>query len=188
MVEENEKRRPEHTLLDRDLVTRTLKGDNTAFAELVKAYYRIFFALALEYVHDVGKAEDIVQEGWIEIYKSLRNLQDREKFGSWAYTIIRRKCMEECRDTRKEAYAMTGYSKEQYIQEKISKAVNPQHELILKAVSRLPKGYREVAVLYFFDELASYEIAKRLKLSLSGVYVTLHRAKKMLKEILQEEI
>jgi RNA polymerase sigma-70 factor, ECF subfamily len=188
MVEEYEKRRLERTLLDKDLVKRTLKGDNAAFAELVKAYYRIFFALALEYVHDAGKAEDVVQEGWIEIYKSLRNLKDREKFGPWAYTIIRRQCVKEIHDTRRESKAMTGYSNEQYIQEKMSKAVNPQHERIMKAMSRLPKGYREVAVLHFFDELESDEIAKRLEMSLSLVYVNLHRAKNMLKELLQEDL
>ena len=83
---------------------------------------------------------------------------------------------------------MTGYSKEQYIQDKISKTVDPRHAMIMKAMSHLPRGYREVAVLHFFDELESYEIAKRLKMSRSQVYVNLHRAKNMLKEMLQEEI
>lgn len=188
MVEESNKRRPDRTTLDGDLVKRTLKGDNSAFAELVKAYYKIFFSLAFEYVHDVATAEDVLQEGWLEIFRSLRSLRDREKFGSWAYTIMRRKCTDVIYDTKRESKAISDFANEHRVRQKNSGRMDPKHENIVKAISCLPKIYREVAVLYFFEEADIQEISERVGISLSTVYVFIHRAKKMLKEMLKEEL
>lgn len=69
--------------LDKELVEKTLRGDNRSFTELVEAYYLIYYSLALGIVHDSGRAEDIVQDGLMTIYKELESLKDRERFGSW---------------------------------------------------------------------------------------------------------
>jgi RNA polymerase sigma factor (sigma-70 family) len=175
--------------LERKLIKRTLAGDNTAFTELMKQYYRIYFALALRYTHDLSKAEDVLQDGWMEIYQSLPSLENPDKFGSWGYTIIRRKCIKDFKDIKEESKAMMNYTQEQKIKSSLENRVvsaGTKQEQIVKAISELPRAQREIVVLHFFQEMNCDEISERLDLPLNTVYVYIHRAKLQLKELLKE--
>jgi RNA polymerase sigma factor (sigma-70 family) len=76
-----------------ELVRRILAGDNQAFADLIDANYGVYYALAIGFVHNHDRAEDIVQEGMIRIHEQLKTLQDPEQFRSWAYTVVKRICI-----------------------------------------------------------------------------------------------
>jgi RNA polymerase sigma-70 factor (ECF subfamily) len=193
-MEEENKGRTNRERLDGELVRRTLAGDNDAFTELVENYYRIFYALALGYLHDLGKAEDAIQEGLVAIHKSLPDLREPERFGSWAYTIIRRKSIRAIRELHRESDIMMQYSEQEEmnkVQDKVSTEpmevmdMHAKQSEIVKAIGRLSEKYQEIIVLYYYQHLDINEISERLHLSIGAADVRLHRARKHLHEILQ---
>ena len=187
-MKDEKKQSPQPGTLERKLIKRTLAGDNTAFTELMKQYYRIYFALALRYTHDLSKAEDVLQDGWMEIYQSLPTLENPDKFGSWGYTIIRRKCIKDFKNILDESKAMMNYTQEQKVKNSLEHRIvsaGMKHEQIVKAISELPRTQREIVVLHFYHEMNCDEISERLDLPLNTVYVYIHRAKQQLKVLLK---
>jgi RNA polymerase sigma-70 factor (ECF subfamily) len=179
---------------DENLVQKTLKGDNQAFTELIGRYYRLFISVALGYTHELDVAEDMVQEGLVEMHRSLHNLREQAKFAAWAETIVRRKCLIYLEKVKTEAKVLQEYGREEHrvkeLDEKDPQSMGPEDEKrinIIKAVSGLPVKYREVSVLFYFDQLNAGEIAERLKITPELVQVRLFRARKMLKERLSRD-
>lgn len=183
--EESEQRK-----LERELVEKTLAGDNDAFTELVGMYYRIFMALALSYMHDLGRAEDIVQEGLFTMHEELGTLREPEKFGSWGYTIIRRKAIRAIKIMKKESKTMVEYSEKEEVkkaQEKSSENMDlrDKKEAIVHGISKLSHRYREIMTLYYLEQLDLQQICIKLRLSRRATDIRLYRARKKLKEILE---
>jgi len=176
---------------DRELVEEVLKGDNNAFALLIKSYYKLFLALALHYTHELSLAEDIVQEGLIDIYKSIRTIRDPDMFGSWSYTIIKRQCIKWVLKEKSESHMITRYKEKEKIEETMREGIehNQRKEehskKLLVAIADLPRDYREIVVLHFLEELSPVEIARKLKLSMRTVYVRIYRAKLLLRDMLK---
>lgn len=182
---------------DGELVSKTLAGDNEAFAELIGIYYKLFYSLALSYVHDLDQAKDVVQDGLIIIHKTLETLRDPNQFVSWAYTIIRREAIHAVRNAKRETQGMNKYSELQKIEElKEKKMESPEESMnldfkkkaIVKATALLPERYRQMIVLYYVEQMNIKDIANRLGVSLITADVRLFRARKKLKEILKRTV
>ena len=179
---------------DGELVRKSLEGDNEAFAELVGRHYKMFYSLVLGYLHNLAKAEEVVQDGLIEIHKCLRQLQEPEKFRAWGYTIIRRKAIRALRLITKEEQAMQKYLEIESIKIAHERALKRQAEMpdstreerILNAISQLPRKYREIMVLYFLEEIEIEEVAEKLRITERTAIVRLYRAKKKIRDILEE--
>ena len=71
------------------LVRSAAGGDLDAFAEIVKRFQHMAFGYALSFVHDLGQAEDIVQEAFIEAWYALATLNDPAAFAGWLRGIVR---------------------------------------------------------------------------------------------------
>lgn len=181
--------------LDKELVEKTLRGDNRSFTELFEAYYLIYYSLALGIMHDAGRAEDIVQDGLMTMYKELENLKDQERFGSWGYTIIRRKCLRVLRNLKSESDTLEEYTEmealrlvqDQAQNEPIEDASNrSKSEAIVRAITELsPESYRQILMLYYIENIGLGEISKRLGLSIQTANIRLFRARKKLQRMLE---
>jgi RNA polymerase sigma-70 factor, ECF subfamily len=191
-----EKNKIDRHELNAELVQRTLAGDNEAFAELVKAYYRLYYNLALGFVHDPDKAEDIVQEGLIEIHHNLGKLREPRKFYSWAYTIIRNNCYR-ARKVMMDESTTNMSELEQSDALKVERMISPetldtsfelraQHEDIIKAIYSLPFKYREVSILFFCLELNYKQISELMPINPHAAEMRIHRARKLLSDILKD--
>ncbi len=175
---------------NKELVLKTLAGDNESFAELVEEYYKLFYSLALSYMHDLDQAKDVVQDGLITIHETLDTLHDPSQFVSWSYTIIRRKAIHALRNMKRETKGMRIYSeiqKMEEMKEKESRSMNLKirKEAIIKATAVLPERYRQMIVLYYVEEMNIRDIAKGLGVSLVTANVRLFRARRKLKEKLK---
>lgn len=181
-------------LEDGELVKKTLSGDKEAFTCLINKYYRMFYRLCMGYLKNHEEVQDVVQEGVIQIYHSLKSLEDPLKFGSWSYTVIRRQCIELIRSREREKRGMTKYTdieKMKSIQEQaelkseLSMEHQKQRDCITEAVYQLPKLYQEVAILYFLEGLDSHQIGELLDISAHAAEMRLHRAKAILRDLLK---
>jgi RNA polymerase sigma-70 factor, ECF subfamily len=72
-------------------------GDLDAFESLVRAHTPVVYAHALRFFGDRFAAEDVVQEVWIKVYRSLSSFDDRARFSTWLYRVTRNTCLDQVR-------------------------------------------------------------------------------------------
>lgn len=79
---------------DAKLLAAARDGDLDAFEALVRAHTRIVYAHALRFFGDEHTAEDVAQEVWIKVYRSLSTFDERARFTTWLYRITRNTCLD----------------------------------------------------------------------------------------------
>lgn len=137
----------------------------------------------ISHLHDEHAADDVLQDIFLKVHKSIGSLRDEAKIGAWLYTIARNAITDHYRqrpmeplDPELEIETASGTrSAEQSLAVSLGLRIN-----------RLPERYREAVVLTGIDGLTQAEMAERLHLSLSGGKSRVQRAREMLKRGLLE--
>jgi len=82
---------------DLALVAQARDGDLDAFEVLVRRHTRVVYAHALRFFGDPQAAEDIVQEVFVKVFRSLDSFDERARFSTWLYRVTRNTCLDEVR-------------------------------------------------------------------------------------------
>lgn len=146
--------------------------------------------LAFSYVKDAEIAKDMVQNTFIKCYKNLESFRFDAQIKTWLYRIT----INECKDYLKSwNYKMVQVKS--FINE-TAKSIMPstektvidkyKNEEIKNTIFSLPKVYREVVYLYYYDSLTTEEIAKVLDVPVNTVKTRLRRAKQRLESMIKE--
>ncbi|NJM06274.1 sigma-70 family RNA polymerase sigma factor [Candidatus Gracilibacteria bacterium] len=172
------------------LIQRTLAGDQRAFAELVERYTGAVFNLAYRMLNNAQDAEDAVQEIFLRAYRRLDSYDTERKFVTWLLTIASNYCIDRLRRRRFDWLTLddvafwlpstrTGPER--------NALLNEQRAAVQQALQALPEQYRSITVLRYWQDLSYLEIAEVTGLSESAVKTRLHRARKMLETVLQQD-
>lgn len=87
------------------LIQLARKGDTSAFREIVNKFQQMVYSVSLRMLNDVGKAEDMVQETFLQVWSKLSEYRvDKASFSTWIYTIVNRKCIDQLRQTKNELH------------------------------------------------------------------------------------
>jgi RNA polymerase sigma-70 factor (ECF subfamily) len=78
---------PEQMRTDMQLVRRCLAGEQGAFVEIVEAYQNMVYNLAYRFLGDSGEAEDLAQEVFLKVYRSLKSFKGLSTLKTWIYRI-----------------------------------------------------------------------------------------------------
>ncbi|MDM5248001.1 sigma-70 family RNA polymerase sigma factor [Lysinibacillus sp. G4S2] len=146
---------------------------------------------AFSYVKDTEIAKDVVQNTFIKCYKNLDSFRFDGQIKTWLYRIT----INECKDYLKSwNYKMVQVKS--FINE-TAKSILPSTEKtvidkynkaeIKDTIFSLPKVYREVVYLYYYDSLKTEEIAEVLDIPVNTVKTRLRRAKQRLEPMIKEE-
>ena len=146
--------------------------------------------LAFSYVKDTEIAKDMVQNTFVKCYKNLDSFRFDAQIKTWLYRIT----INECKDYLKSwNYKMV--QAKSFISE-TAKSILPStektvldkysNEEIKDTIFSLPKVYREVVYLYYYDSLTSEEIANVLDVSVNTVKTRLRRGKQRLGSMMKE--
>jgi RNA polymerase sigma-70 factor (ECF subfamily) len=132
-------------------------------------------------VRDKDLAEDIVQEVFIKIHMRLGQLRDEEKITGWLYQIARNAIIDHYRSRSKSLHPadLNWESDRQLLNECVSSCLG---EMLVT----LPQKYREALELAEIGNLSQTELAERLQLSYSGAKSRVQRARKMLRQKMDE--
>lgn len=76
-------------------------GDLPAFETLVRAHTPAVFAHAVRFFGDANAADDVVQEVWIKVYRSLDSFDGRSRFTTWLYRVTRNTCLDQVRQGKR---------------------------------------------------------------------------------------
>lgn len=170
------------------LARQAQQGDQAAFLELYnlylqKVYNRVRSKVPLQH------AEDVTQDIFIAVIRSLDHFQHHSRFSTWLYTIVNRQIADFYRQ-RDRQEATPPVSLEQI--ESFVPAPSNQHErgdewaLLQQALYKLPAHYQDVIFLRFADGLTFAEIAEQRGQSLEAVKSLYRRAIQALRDQMGE--
>jgi len=78
---------------EEEIISRILKGDQSAFSQLVERYKNYVFTLVLRFTENREDAEEIAQDVFVKAYRSLADFRGDSKFSTWLFTITRTTCL-----------------------------------------------------------------------------------------------
>ena len=163
---------------DVQLIRRILSGDDAAFSTLVQKHQKSVHALVWRKIGDFHIAEEITQDTFLRVYKSLATLKDPNLFAGWLYVIANRLCInwseknspaiQSLEDTPMEDIEESAYTR--YLSEQREVEVSDYHcEIVQKLLQKLPESERTVVTLYYLGEMTAKEIAKFLGVSVNTI-------------------
>jgi RNA polymerase sigma factor (sigma-70 family) len=161
-------------------------------ASLMEEYGDMVMRLAYTYVKQTQLAEDISQEVFISCYQNLHQFEHKSSYKTWIYRITVNKCKDLLRSwSYKNIYykdLLSSIFSNGTKSTESSMVESEEKEEIFQKVLSLPVKFREVIILYYYEECSVSEIAELLKISANTVKTRLHRARIALKGFLKEEI
>ncbi|OIU73039.1 RNA polymerase sigma factor SigW [Rossellomorea aquimaris] len=177
-------------------IKQVLKGDQSAFAELVELYKDKVFQICFRMLGNRHEAEDIAQEAFIRAYVNIETFNQNRKFSTWLFRIATNLCIDRIRKKKPDYYldaevagtdGLTMYSQVAAdVQMPEDEVENMElQETIQKEISKLPEKYRSVIVLKYIEELPLQEISEILDMPLGTVKTRVHRGREALRKQLK---
>jgi RNA polymerase sigma-70 factor (ECF subfamily) len=166
------------------LIQRCLQGDQTAWDTIVRQHWRRVFNVAYKFVGRHDEAEDLAQDIFLKIFRSLDTFDRRANFQTWLISVSRNLCIDHYRSVRRE-------------RETIDRGVDPSDlatpsagqgpmaaleqrdrvALLRRALAGLPQTLRTAVLLRDIQELSYQEIADRLRLPEGTVKSRINRGR-----------
>jgi RNA polymerase sigma-70 factor (ECF subfamily) len=173
-------------MVDRDLLKRCGRREPGAFEELVELTGRQVYTLAYRLVGDRHEAEDVAQEAYLRVYRSLRSFRGDSRFETWLHRIVANTALNHMRTKTRFGDLTDEPDRIVRIAESTSTDVVdvPQREELSEALSRLPHAQRVAVVLKDVYGFSAAEIAERLGTTEGAVKLRLHRGRKNLRELI----
>jgi RNA polymerase sigma-70 factor (ECF subfamily) len=179
-------------LSDQEVVERVLAGDVSLFEILMRRYNQRLFRVARGILADDAEAEDVMQEAYLRAFRELSGFRGESLFSTWLTRIACHEALARARKRRR-LVPMTGGSEPP---DPPSKAAGPERDLenrelqavLREAVEVLPDPLRAVFCLREIEGLSTEQTADALGLTVENVRVRLHRAKRGLRQTLDERI
>jgi RNA polymerase sigma factor (sigma-70 family) len=154
---------------------------------LYKRFSRLLYGVSLRYTNSQEEAEDVLQEGWVKIFKNVSSYSLDNSFEGWIRRIMINTAITHYRKNLKHAY------QEDVTDDAYAKfdSVNPgdsefTQEELMKAINSLPPGYKLVFNMYVVEGFKHKEIAEQLNIDINTSKSQLSRAKKFLQRELLE--
>ena len=185
-------------MTEQELIQRLKEGDETAFKYLVDNYQERVYNTAIGIVQNAEDAEDVAQEVFIQVYRSIHNFKGESKLSTWLYRIATTRALDLLRSRK---------SKKRFglLQRLFGEGNEPVFEIpdfnhpgvaldrkesaarLFKAINQLPENQKVAFTLHKLEDLSYHEISEIMKTSLPAVESLMHRAKQNLRKILEKE-
>lgn len=185
---------------EQQLIEKLRSGDNEAFRWLVDHYQTKILNLCYGYLHHMQEAEDVAQDVFIEVLRSIGTFRGDAGISTWLYRIAVNKSLNRRKKMQRMNlfYSLTGKTdetKEHGIENRFQApaTMNPDFNTLLEedrralqhAIDHLPKQQKTAFLLSKYENLSYSEIAEVMKTTLPAVESLLFRAKSNLRKLLE---
>jgi RNA polymerase sigma-70 factor (ECF subfamily) len=177
---------------ERTLVQRAQNGDEQAFATLFEQHKKRVYSVCLLMTKDVAEAEDLTQEAFLQVFRTIGTFRGEAAFSTWLYRIAVNTVLMKLR--RKNSRAVLS----------LSEPISPDspslsHDIgmkdsrlsgtidriaLLRAIEALPEGCRTIFTLHEIEGYQHHEIAALLHCSIGNSKSQLHKAKLKMRDLL----
>jgi RNA polymerase sigma-70 factor (ECF subfamily) len=163
------------------------KGQESAYRELFREYYRPLTVFALRYVNDLDQARDLVQDLFVHLYENRAAIQINTSLRAYLFQSVRNRCLNylDQQKSRREHQDKIRISalKEDNLEAEIER--NELEHRIFQIVDKLPDQCKKIFLLNRVKGLRNEEIAQQLGISKRTVETQISKALKVLKAKIQ---
>lgn len=165
------------------IIKRCQQNDRKAQKEIYTLFAANLFSICLRYADNYADAQDIFQEGFINIYNKIEQYKFKGSFEGWLKKIMINQALGKFR--KKHLISINNFDEINEIdiisdETEIDSDIN--YDILIEQVQNLTPQYRQVFNLYVFEEYSHQEIAELLNISVNTSKSNLSRARKILKD------
>lgn len=173
---------------DEKIIEGCLAGKRKAYKWLYDKYAPTMMGICMRYCHDRPSAEDVLQEGFLKVFRNIGKFRGEGSFEGWIKRIIVNTSVDHYKIASKQfnhdpitdirETDMTDRDDEEPFS---VEAMGLKQEDIMQMIRELPEGYRMVFNLYAIEEFTHREIAGKLGISESTSKTQLMKARRLLR-------
>jgi RNA polymerase sigma-70 factor (ECF subfamily) len=175
-------------MTETEIVQKLQQGNEQAFKMLVENYQKLVVNTCFGLVHSTEDAEDIAQEVFIEVFRSVRNFRVDAKISTWLYRIAVNRSLNFIRDNKRKKWFQSfedvvttrnlPLNSDKHLETPAAELENMQRaNIIHEAIDSLPENQKTAFTLNKYEDLSYKEISEVMDLSVSSVESLIHRAK-----------
>ena len=180
-----------------ELIQDLRNGNEKAFKTLVETYQDMVFNTAIGVVQNAEDAEDVAQEVFIRVFRSIHAFKGESKLSTWIYRITTSCALDLIRSRKsKKRFA--------FLQRLFGEGNEPIYEVpdfyhpgvaldqkenaakLFKAIGQLPENQKVAFTLHKVEDLSYQEISEVMRTSVPAVESLMHRAKQNLRKMLEK--
>lgn len=185
-------------MTEEELIQGLRNGSEAAFKYLVDNYQDRVFNTAIGIVQNAEDAEDVAQEVFIQVFRSIQNFKAESKLSTWIYRITTTRALDFLRS--KKSKKRFGIMKRLFGEDNEAVMELPDFNhpgvaldqkenaaRLFRAINKLPPNQKTAFTLHKLEDLSYLEISEIMGMSLAAVESLMHRARQNLRKILEKE-
>lgn len=184
-------------LSEHELIVLLKQGNERAFKQLVEGYQARVYNSCIGILQSAEDAEDITQEVFVEVFRSISNFKEEAKLSTWIYRIAVTKSLDHLRGKKRKkrfGFVKSLFGDDNEPRVDIPDFVHPGVKLenqekakyLFQAIAQLPENQKTAFTLHKIEELSHQEISEIMKISVGSVESLMFRAKQNLQKILAD--
>jgi RNA polymerase sigma-70 factor, ECF subfamily len=177
---------------ERSLVQRAQRGDEEAFATLFQLHKKRVYSVCLQMTKDGADAEDLTQEAFMQVFRSINSFRGDSAFSTWLYRVAVNTVLMKLRRRKSppvlsldEPVSSDSPSLKREVGKKDMSLCGAIDRIALRrAIEELPGGCRQIFDLHEVEGYQHHEIAELLQCSIGNSKSQLHKAKRKMRDLL----
>jgi RNA polymerase sigma-70 factor, ECF subfamily len=177
---------------ERGLVQRAQRGDEQAFATLFQLHKKRVYSVCLQMTKDVADAEDLTQEAFLQVFRSVNSFRGDSAFSTWLHRVAVNTVLMKLRRRKSppllsldEPVSPESPSLRRDVGKADPRLSGTVDRLALRrAMDELPEGCRQIFDLHEVEGYQHHEIAQMLECSVGNSKSQLHKAKMKMRDLL----
>jgi len=178
-------------VIESQIIEGCKKGNHHSFSLLYNKYAPLLLGVCFRYSKTMDEAEDVLQEGFIKVFQKINTYKGKGSFEGWMRRIMVNTAINNFKANSKHYYhedvesdSKIGLKTDETIPFEIENEFNK--DIVVKLIHELPSGYQMVFNLYVIEGLTHKEIADELEISINTSKSQLSKARKWLRNKLEE--
>jgi RNA polymerase sigma-70 factor (ECF subfamily) len=174
--------------VDKNIIEGCIAGKRSAQHQLYNKYSPGMLGVCLRYCRTLEDAEDVLQDGFIKVFKSIKSYRGEGTLGSWIKRIMINTALSQVKKNLNFTFEKAGLTEINEPQDQTEEEIEfhpVSPEVLIKFIQEMPAGYRTVLNLYVFEEYSHKEIAGLLNISENTSKTQLFKARKFLRNKLE---
>lgn len=185
-------------MTESELIAGLQNGEEMAFKHLVENYKDRVYNTAIGVVQNAEDAEDVAQEVFIQVYRSIHSFKGESKLSTWLYRIATTRSLDLLRSRKSKKRSgflqrLFGDNNEPLLE--IPDFNHPGVALerkenaakLFKAINKLPENQKIAFTLHKIEDLSYQEVSEVMETTLAAVESLMHRAKQNLRKIFEKD-
>lgn len=173
---------------DEQLVQQIQAGDSDLFGEIVERYESKLSRYLSKFLYDSEDVTDILQDVFVKAFINIQSFDNTQRFSPWIYRIAHNEAINFLKKRKTISFSLFDVDilfPHPIADERAdSESEFALHKKMLdECLDRIDIKYKEILLLYFYEDMSYKDISQILKIPISSVGVRINRAKKMVEKL-----